>query len=86
MSEHEFRWCGKNERKFVERLFMQERRRAQDRYVVRPDGEELNPRPSLQVTARQRCRAVRQAMRTRLVHRLLRRLGLPVGLISGMFS
>ncbi len=85
MSKHEFRWCGKNERKFVERLFMQERRRAQDRYVVRPDGERLNPRPSLQVTARQRCRAVRQAMRTRLVHRMLRRLGLPVGLILGMF-
>ncbi len=84
MSEHEFRWCGKNERNFVERLFVQERRRVRERYVVRPDGVGLSPRPALQVTARQRCRAVRQAMRTRLAQRLLRRLGLPVGLILGI--
>lgn len=84
MSENEFRWCGKNERNFVERLFMQERRRVRERYVVWPDGEGLNPRPSLHVTTRQRCRAVRQAVRTKLVQRLLRRLGLPVGLMVGM--
>ncbi len=85
MSEHEFRWCGKNERKFVERLFMQERRRVRERYVVRPDGESLETGSALQISARHRCRAVRQAMRTRLVKRLLRRLGLPLGLSLGMF-
>jgi len=85
MSEHEFRWCGKNERKFLERVFMQERRQVQERYVVPPDEESVTTRPAFQVSARHRCRAVRQAMRTRLVQRLLRRLGLPVGLILGMY-
>lgn len=85
MSENEFRWCGNNRRSLMERLFMQERQRAQERYVVRPDGEGLNARPDIRVTARHRCRAVRHAMRTRLVQRLLRRLGLPIGMILGTF-
>lgn len=84
MSEYEFRWCGKNERKLVERLFVQERRLVRERYVVRPDGESLDTGSALQISARHRCRAIRQAMRTRLVQRLLRRLGLPVGLILGV--
>lgn len=84
MSENEFRWCENNRRNLMERLFMQQRQRAQERYVVRPDGEGLSPRPDIRVTARHRCRAVRQAMRTRLVQQLLRRLGLPVGLMVGM--
>ena len=75
MSEHELRWYGSNRRSLMERLFMQQRQRAQERYVVRPDGEGLGPRPDIRVTARHRCRAVRQAVRTRLVQRLLRRLG-----------
>jgi|GEM_PF-5617069 hypothetical protein len=83
MSENEFRWCGNNRRSLMERLFMQERQRAQERYVVRPDGEGLNARPDIRVTAGHRCRAVRHAMRTRLVQRLLRRLGLPIGMILG---
>ena len=83
MSENEFRWCGNNRRSLMERLFMQERQRAQERYVVRPDGEGLSTRPDIRVTAGHRCRAVRHAMRTRLVQRLLRRLGLPIGMILG---
>jgi hypothetical protein len=86
MSDHEFEWCEKNKRRFVERLFMQERRQTQERYVVKSDEGSAQVGPAHRITARQRCRAVRQAMRTRLVHQLLRRLGLPVGLISGMFS
>lgn len=85
MSENEFRWCGKDRRSLMERLFMQQRQRGQERYVVRPDGEGLSPRPDIRVTARHRCRAVRHAMRTRLVQRLLRRLGLSIGMILGTF-
>lgn len=85
MSENEFRWCGNNRRSLMARLFMQQRQRAQERYVVRPDGEGLSTRPDIRVTARHRCRAVRQAMRTRLVQRLLRRLALSVGMILGTF-
>ncbi len=84
MSEREFRWCGKSERKLVKRLFMQERRRVRERYVVRPDVERVDTGSALQISLRHRHRAVRQAMRTRLVKRLLRRLGLPLGLIVGM--
>ena len=53
--------------------------------VRREAGWRRFTRPDIRVTARHRCRAVRQAMRTRLVQRLLRRLGLPVGLILGTF-
>lgn len=85
MSENEFRWCGNHRRSLMERLFMQQRQRGQERYVVRPDGEGLSPRPDIRVTARHRCRAVRHAMRTRLVQRLLRRLGLSIGMVLGTF-
>ena len=85
MSESELRWCEHNRRRFLTRLFIQERRRGRERYVVRPDSEGVDQKPVLQVTARHRCRAVRQAMRTRLVKRLLQRLGFPLGLSLGTF-
>ncbi len=84
MSDYEFRSCGNHRRSLVERLLMQERRRPQARYVVKPDGESLDTGSALQISARHRCLAVRQAVRTRLVQRLLRRLGLPVGVLLGM--
>lgn len=85
MSDYEFRCCGNPRRSLVERLFMQERRRPQARYVVKPDGESLDTGSALQISARHRCRAVRQAVRTRLVKRLLQRLGFPLGLSLGTF-
>ncbi|CAE6800682.1 hypothetical protein [Nitrospira defluvii] len=85
MSDYEFRCCGNHRRSLVARLFMRERRRTQERYVVKPDGVSTPAGPALRITARHRCRAVRQAMRTRLVKGLLRRLGLPLGLSLGMF-
>lgn len=83
MSDYEFRCCGNPGRSLVARLFMEERRRTQERYVVKPDGVTTPAGPAPRITARHRCRAVRQAMRTRLVKRLLQRLGFPLGLILG---